>query len=221
MRLSTDHEVLPEASVFADVLGPDLVAPATFGDRTLGFRAIRLPALKVPSGRITASDGYILDAEPFSQIVPVGEHPLLLAIAVIDTDERIAFAKLQFANLSVARWEIATRPGQDPKSLKPDELFGYGVDSGTGCFGDSEAYKLVSKTDSDFSDKMMNESQKVYRHTRDWLSVDTVAGSFAVFSSGYGDGFYASYFGYSPTGALVSLVTDFGLATWAAAPAVA
>lgn len=218
MRLSTAHEILPDASAFADVLGSDLVAPATFGDRTLSFRAVQLPALKVSSGRVTASDGYILDAEPFTRVVPAGEYPLLLAIAVIETDERIAFAKLQFANEPVARWEIATRPGQDPKSIKPDEIFGYGVDSGTGCFSDSEAYKLVSAADRDFSDKMMAESQKVYRHTRDWLSIETIAGSFAVFSSGYGDGFYASYFGYSARVTVVSLVTDFGLAKWAAAP---
>lgn len=221
MRLSTAHNILPDASAFADVLGPDLVAPATLGDRTHSFRAVQLPALKVPSGRVTASDGYILDAVPFTQAIPVGEHPLLLAVAVIETDERIAFAKLQFASDPVARWEIATRPGQDPKSLKPDQIFGYGVDSGTGCFGDSEAYKLVSKAGADFPEKMMAESQKVYRHTRDWLSIETSAGSLAVFSSGYGDGFYASYFGYSATGTLVSLVTDFGLATWAAAPPLA
>src|SRR5262249_32622630 len=137
------------------------------------------------------------------------------------TDERIAFAKLQFADASIARWEIATRPGQDPISLKPDEIFGYGVDSGTGCFADSEAYKLIGKADSEFSKKMMAESQKIYRHTRDWLSVETTAGVFAAFSSGFGDGFYASYFGYSATGAVVSLVTDFGLVKWVAMPASA
>jgi hypothetical protein len=220
MRLSTAHTVLPDASVFADVLGPDLVAPETFGERTLAFRAVQLPALKVPSGRVTASDAYILDAEPFAQVVPVGEHPLLLAMAVIETDERIAFAKLQFADEPAARWEVAAPTGQDPKSLEPGEMFGYGVDSGTGCFGDSKAYRLVSEADDDFSDKMMAESRKVYRHTRAWLSVETTAGSLAVFSSGYGDGFYASYFGYSARGTVVSLVTDFGLVTWAAAPGV-
>ncbi|HZZ42899.1 MAG TPA: DUF4241 domain-containing protein [Tepidisphaeraceae bacterium] len=221
MQLSTSHVILPDASAFADVLGSELVAHETFGDRTLSFRAVQLPALKVPSGRITASDGYILDAKPFAQLVPVGEHRLLLAIAVIETDERIAFAKLQFADAPVTRWEIAVRSGQDPKSLKPGEVFGYGVDSGTGCFGDSEAYKLVSEADGDFPDKMMAESQMVYRHTRDWLSIETTAGSFAVFSSGYGDGFYASYFGYSAAGSVVSLVTDFGLAKWAAASTIA
>lgn len=221
MLLSTAHEVMADASAFVDILGAQLTAPATFGDRTLSFKIVQLPALKVPSGQITASDGYILDAEPFALVVPVGEYPLQLAIAVIGTDERVAFAKLQFANMPVARWEMATRPGQDPKTLKSNEIFGYGVDSGTGCFGDSEAYKLVSEAGSDLADKMMAESQKVYQHTRDWLSIETAVGSMAVFSSGYGDGFYASYFGYSATGDLVALLTDFGLAKWAAVSDVA
>jgi hypothetical protein len=219
MRLSIAHEMLPDASSFTDILGAGLVAPESFGERTLSFRAIRLPPFKVASGRITASDGYILHAEPFTQAMPVGEHRLFLAIALIESDERIAFAKLQFADSPVARWEIATRPGQDPKSLKPDEIFGYGVDSGTGCFGDSEAYRLVSEAGGNLADEMMAESQKVYRHTRDWLSVETTAGSFAVFSSGYGDGFYASYVGYSAASDVVSIITDFGLAKWAATPA--
>src|SRR4051812_1473682 len=117
MRLSTAHEVLPDATVFADMLGPLLMAAATFDDRNLTFRAIRLPALRMPSGRITASDGYILDAEPFTQIVPGGDYPLLLGIAVIGTDERVAFAKLQFGDEPAVRWQIATRPGQDPATL--------------------------------------------------------------------------------------------------------
>lgn len=219
MRLSTAHEMFPDASAFADVLGPRLTAPATSGNRTLTFRAVQLPALRVPSGRVTASDGLMLDAEPFTQVIPVGEHALLLAIAVIDDDERIAFAKLRFKSEPAARWEIATCRGQNPASRKRRELVGYGVDSGSGCFGDSEAYKLVRDAGSDFVDKMIDESQKVYRHTRDWLSIDTGAGSFAMFSSGYGDGLYASYFGLSAKGALVSLVTDFGLVKWAATPA--
>lgn len=219
MRVSTAHRSMRDASSFADILGPDLVAPATFEDRTLSFRAVQLSEFKVTSGKIIASDGYILEAEPFVQVVPVGEHSLFLAIAAIETDERIAFAMLRFAKAPVAHWKIATCVGQDPTSLAPGEIFGYGVDSGTGCFGDSNAYRLVSEAGGEFAEKMMAESRQVYRHTRDWLLVETDAGSFAVFSSGFGDGFYASYWGYSEVHEVVCLVTDFGIAKWAASPA--
>jgi hypothetical protein len=218
MQLSTAHETLPDASPFADILDSELKAPATFGTRVLQFKAIELPPLIVPSGKITASDGYIPDAKPFTQPVPAGDHPLTLAIAVINNDERIAFAQVRFSKTSAMRWSMALVPGQDAAILKPEEIFGYGVDSGTGCFADSKAYEILSSADRGFADRMMGESQKVYRHTRDWLSIQTDSGSIAVFSSGYGDGRYASYFGHSVDGDLVSLVTDFGLAKWAASP---
>ena len=223
MHLSTAHTPLPDASAFADVLGPGLTPRSTFSDdddERLPFRAVALPPLNVPSGRITASDAYILDAEPLTQPVPPGSHPLTLLIAIIHDDERIAFAHVRFAPAPAVRWEMALIPGQTPSELKPGQIFGYGVDSGTGCLADSAAYKLVDAAGQDVANQMMTESRKVYRHTRDWLSVETDAGSFALFSSGCGDGVYPSYFGFSADGRLISLVTDFGLAHWPAHPAL-
>src|SRR6476661_757322 len=111
---------------------------------------------------------------------------------------------------------MALLPGQKPSKLKSGQIFGYGVDSGTGCLADSQAYKLVGAAGQDLADRMMAESQKVYRHTREWLTVDTHAGSMAVFWSGYGDGVYPSFFGFDAHGQLVSLVTNFGVAHWPA-----
>ncbi|HEY1685115.1 MAG TPA: DUF4241 domain-containing protein [Tepidisphaeraceae bacterium] len=213
MKISTEHEQLPDASDFAEILAPDLSAHATFNDRTLHFKAICLPKLKLRSGQIIASDPYILNGIPFTTRVPIGDHRLTLAIALINTDERIAFAQVRFSTGLVTRWSMALVAGQDVSTLKPNYIFGYGVDSGTGCFADSEAYAEVTDASAeDLSDRMMDESQKVYRHTRDWLTVETAKGSMALFSSGYGDGLYASYFGYSEKDELISLVTDFGLA---------
>jgi Protein of unknown function (DUF4241) len=35
-----------------------------------------------------------------------------------------------------------------------------------------------------------------------------------IFSSGFGDGYYASYFGYDGEGELVALMTDFLVVDW-------
>lgn len=215
MQLSTQHEFLPDASAFSDVLGPELKAPSAIDEAVLTFRVVRLPDLKLPSGRIAASDGFIpVGAKPFTQATLPGVYPLLLAIAVIGDDERIGFAKLQLADQPATRWEMALVSGQDPASLKPLEVFGYPVDSGTGCLGDIDALKLLGSTNEDFSNNMLDEFQKSYRHTRGWLSVDSSRGSVALFSSGFGDGVYPSYFGYSAKGELVSLITDFGVVKW-------
>jgi len=39
-----------------------------------------------------------------------------------------------------------------------------------------------------------------------------------MFSSGFGDGFYASYFGLDASGEVVALVTDFAVVDWDARP---
>jgi hypothetical protein len=218
MHLSTAHESLPDASALSDILSPELTAISHYDGGTLRFEAIGLPPIRVSSGRITASDGYIWDNDPFTQGVPIGNHPLTLGIALINEDQRIAFAQIRFSPGPAVRWSMGLVPGQDASSLEPDSIFGYGVDSGTGSLGDSKAYELVSGSGIELANRMMEESRKVYRHTRDWLTIETPAGSMAIFSSGYGDGLYASYFGHSVDGEVVSLVADFGIAKWAGNP---
>ena len=55
-----------------------------------------------------------------------------------DGDERVAAALVRFADHEPASWDLALVPGQDPRILGPDEVFGYGVDSGTGSFTSPE-----------------------------------------------------------------------------------
>ncbi len=46
---------------------------------------------------------------------------------------------IKFTNEQAIEWELATRAGQETKQLKEDEFFGYGVNTGMGCFMDVEA----------------------------------------------------------------------------------
>lgn len=46
---------------------------------------------------------------------------------------------IKFTNEQAIEWELATRAGQELNQLKEDELFGYGVNTGMGCFMDAEA----------------------------------------------------------------------------------
>lgn len=56
---------------------------------------------------------------------------------------RNTFAVIKFTNEQAIEWEIATRAGQELKQLKEDELFGYGVNMGMGCFMDAEAARTM------------------------------------------------------------------------------
>jgi Protein of unknown function (DUF4241) len=188
-----------------------------FPDRVTRVESYELGVLAVPTGRLVACDPFTGGRSAFSQQSPKGHFPVHLLIAHYEgPDERIAAATLRFSTGIPDQWEMAVSPGQDPSTLGPDEFFGYGVDSGTGSFMDSEAADRLdvrmSQVES-YADTIIERMETTYKHTRSWalIDLDDDGGlEVALFSSGLGDGMYASYWGWSK-GELVCLVTDFGL----------
>jgi hypothetical protein len=213
--IKTDHRKLADAGAFADILGDDLTAKVE--DKEIAFACYSIGPLRLPSGRVVACDGFIWEGLPFERTLPPGEYPVLVAVARLGDDERIAFARIQCTDAKVVRWAMATCPGQDATSLKKDEIFGYGVDSGIGAFMALEAIGNLEKMGSSpelFTSRLIDEMEKTYRSTRDWARIETKSGNGVLFSSGYGDGFYASYFGFDAQGQISALVTDFGIIDW-------
>lgn len=150
------------------------------------------------------------------QLAP-GRYPVILNVATFDTDQRVAYAALKIAEGKVQHWEMAHVPGQDLSSLEADELFCYGVDSGTGCFMDVLAAQALRKkmdADEHYFETLIAELDKTYVDTWSWANVemdpDTHANLIA-FSSGWGDGCYASYFGFDDAHNALILITDFGV----------
>jgi hypothetical protein len=214
-NLSSASTKMADASSFADALGPD--CKLTFDDKPADAHVYRLPDLWLPTGEIVAADGFIMQRQPFTRRVRPGRYPITIAIAAFATDERIAFAQIRFSGHSVARWEMALIAGQDVSTLQAGYFFGYPVDSGTGCFADPQAVELIndaSDPDMTFFNEVSTEMDKVYRHTRSWVHIETPKGSAALFSSGFGDGMYPSYFGLDETMEPVVLLTDFCVSNW-------
>jgi hypothetical protein len=213
-KLTAKRMKMENTSAFADVLGP---GPFTMPDgKAVTFDVYLLGQLSLPSGRIVAADGFIMfDAKPFSRSVKPGSYPVTVAVALLGNDQRIAFAQIRFSEQRVAKWEMAVKPGQDPAKLEAGETCGYGVDSGTGSFADPGAQDVLSARSSrSLVKQAMTEMKKVREPTRDWVLIDTPNGSAALFSSGWGDGGYASYFGLNERGEAVALVTDFEVMNW-------
>ncbi|MGN7470618.1 DUF4241 domain-containing protein [Brevibacillus sp. SAFN-007a] len=188
--------------------------------------------LQVPTGKIVANDPFVLfETEPFTETFPTGSFPVQLAIAQVtpleatgeteaerEPDERVALARIVFADKPVASWKMAVWENSDVTQLAADEFFGYGVDAGTGAFMDEMACKrLESRMEQDetFAEALMEEMDQTYKHTRSWLVKEMGNGcNVAMFSSGWGDGSYASYIGYDADGQIVRLLTDFYLVDW-------
>ena len=214
-QFSSASTKMPDALCFADLLGPE--CKLTFDNKPAEAHVYRLPDVWLLTGEIVASDGFIMEQPPFTRRVRPGRYPVTIAIAAYGTDERIAFAQMRFSDCPAIVWEAALIEGQDVSTLEPGYFFGYPVDSGTGSFADPQAAKLIKRAsdpEMKFFDEVSAEMIKSYRHTRSWVHIETPKGSAALFSSGYGDGMYPSYFGLDDAMEPVALVTDFCVSKW-------
>lgn len=184
--------------------------------------------LAVPSGKIITSDPFFaFDAEPFSKIVEPGSYPVSISIYKIEENHfRIGKASMKFSEDAVVKWELATTNAiskEEIESLDEDEYYGFPVDGGLGCFIDYETNKeynrWVDEFESNFYDDVLEEQFKAFSGNHkysteygDWtnLVVNKESGlNIVMFTSGWGDGFYPTYWGIGKDGKPKQLVIDF------------
>jgi len=199
------------------------------GRQTIKIKTYPIGNLSLPTGNLLACDLLIVPDERYSfkKRLNPGRYPVIISVAEMrpSGDKRIACAKLSINERKTARWEIATINTIDTRGEAGRNTFG--VDSGTSCFIDTKAaaalaplvWKKGFKKDrfEEFCDQVLAEMKM---HTFDrhgltsWanMQIDHKNGvNVIVFASGWGDGAYASYWGYDAMGELTSLVTDFAL----------
>lgn len=187
---------------------------------TFTVKRVSIGKLNILSGKIVACDPFMISDYDlaFHQEIPNGVYEVDLIIAKNDVDdERVAMAIANFSSLTPERWILATRGNQKLDELPEGRIYGYGVDSGTGSFLDLESAKTLVHnfmTNDKYFDELNDNFGKNYIHTRSWVIYEADPEkklNVAMFSSGYGDGFYPSYWGYASDNSVVCLVTDFGV----------
>lgn len=161
------------------------------------------------------------DTLPLADTIPPGYYPVILSVAEsTNGDQRVAYALLRLSEQPAVRWEMAVPQGRTLGSLQPGHIYGYPVDAGTGCFMDADVARALVTPKAptiagrDASDELLDLLNKTYVHTWSWanLVMDHSTGANVIaFSSGWGDGFYPSYWGYDAADQRVALVTDFGM----------
>ena len=171
----------------------------------------QLVVLKVPTGRIFVADPLTTSFEsagaPLAGTTATGEVPVEVALAHFEGgDTRVACARLRFdeARRPAVRWQVARFEGQEPPG--PDKVVGYGVDTAMGCFFDQAAQAHV---DEPTRQAWLDAADANAVETWTWHTVALGAANVAMFSTGWGDGFYLSYWGFDAADRLVELVTDF------------
>jgi hypothetical protein len=193
---------------------------------------VRVPFKVIDGGKITITTGEIVASDPFTSIdfpafaqkVPVGSHPIRFAHPMMhgEAGGRVAFARVDFTQKPVASWKMAIKANNDPATLEPGYIFGYPVDAGTGAFFDRQAALdiLTQLEQGKLADDYYNdwisdgEAAGAKRGISFYLDVPVGPCNVIMFTSGWGDGFYASYFGYDAEGQVASLLTDFQVLDW-------
>lgn len=189
-----------------------------------GLRPLELPGLWLPTGRVVACDPLAYsNPQPFTRACPPGRYPVFLHL--LPTEGRIAYAELRLTPAAVVRWEMAVTAQQDPTTLAADEIFGYPVSAGLGCFMDATTVALLDQHDADLQAQLGDNYVSYFDdYVDDELYSDQAHAGYehcllrpyadqennvAVFQSGYGDGFYATYVGLDAAGQPVKFVTEF------------
>lgn len=193
------------------------------------LREQELGKIKLPTGKIVANDPLIAEeTEPFTICVTPGEYPVMLYVNHSDGDQRVAFAEIRFLEDMPVRFAPALVEGQDLEELEEDEVFCYGVDTGTGCFMDEQTSQKLMRIFESFDENalpesfdegsifpelpelgdMLDESYVDTYMTANYVLPGTEL-NIVAFSSGYGDGAYPSYWGYDASGNICCLITDF------------
>lgn len=190
---------------------------AKINESTVGLYGVNIGKLKLTTERLVACDPLHIDEYgiPFTQAFPTGQFPVQLAIAKLDLQEMIAFARIKFSEEPVVRWELALQKGQEPLPVGGKEIHGFSVDAGVVIFIDDAAVKgldpsIVIETDG----IIFKEMAKHYRNSWRFGLHNFGPYNLVAFTTGSGDGTYASYVGFDAKGNVAMLLTDFGLFEW-------
>ncbi|MET9345175.1 DUF4241 domain-containing protein [Streptomyces termitum] len=186
---------------------------ATKDRRDVTFEVRELGEVGLPTGRLVACDPivHLCDdderPEPFAAEVPPGRYRVQIARAsfTYPYDHTVnAAARLLVRDAPVARWEPArVACGTAPEDGSP----GYGVDAGLGCFLDAAAHHAFPGTDDE--EGVIWEVLDGPGSPDAFLAEGEDGHTIAVFSSGWGDGLYATWVGYDADGGAACFVTDF------------
>lgn len=179
--------------------------------------------INLPSGKLVACDPLITaDMKPFTVNFPIGEF--LVYVHKERESGCIAYVEIVFATKPAVNWEMALTEGQRLKDLDKNEVFGYPVESGMGCFMDVETQAALNKLEADLYEKKGDDFQGIYEEffhmhffhskgAQDQYAFlkpqNNVDGTIFAFEAGYGEGFYASYIGFDEEGNVVKIITEF------------
>jgi hypothetical protein len=194
-----------------------------------------LSEVVLPTGHVVACDPFSIfpGTAAFEVTAPPGTYPMRAWVATVqggdaEQQKRVVALQLVIANEPTERWEMALTEDQDLESLSGEQFYGHSVDGGTSTLADLVAAQALSAWEWDqIEDAFFPGSRPrlprllsapkpaslpapppVPGARTVVVDKDTGANIVAV-ESGWGDGAYPSFVGYSRNGRVTCFATDF------------
>ncbi len=193
-----------------------LVAPIDFGDVTTvkticGVRLTysEFPFLQLSDRRAVLFDAYSASNKykPFDIDCGAIAFPFCLT-CMTDDGERVAYCGLRFSEQRAVEWKTLC----DKSALGRLAVDGYAaavpITSGVCCLSDVSTYEMYL---SHIRDEVHPLDGLIVLNGQTHTEVNVCGKKLAVFSTGWGDGQYNCYVGYSADGAVSAVIVDFDM----------
>lgn len=198
------------------------------------FENITISTMTVTDGNIIVADPFtgIYNGIPsYTQKLPTGQYDVNACIARKDDDVRIAAVEVIVSDKEPDSFSMALNGSESPEELAElaeDEYFGFPVDAGLASIFDKTS--LVAYMDfenkwyehnpdknlyddffSELFEKSYINSPNTQREGGDYIDFVIPGTEYHIpmFASGFGDGYYPVFFGYSDDGEICRIVILF------------
>jgi hypothetical protein len=199
-----------------------------FDKKTKYLSSYYLGDLVIISGEVVACDPLVFpETKPLITNIFPKNYPVILSLASHSLEvfsqnnpsyKTVICAMIRFKEREAIRWELIANSHNEMTISKENQYYGYPVDSGIGCFMDTQAAKIIidssynsdtyEETISCQLDNLLDINNKEFMFAN--LLLDENSGlNVIAFSSGFGDGIYPTYLGFDNEGKIVNMVTQF------------
>jgi hypothetical protein len=171
--------------------------------------------LNLVTGKIVATDPILMyDDESYSERIAPGTYPVYVYVGKTENRNRqTVLAELRVNDNTPVKWEMALYKGESSKGFAQDEFMGYEVENGLGCFMDEHVMEILDVMDEDELEQYEKKVKESVRKSGDScadVEIDEKTKSnIIIFTSGWNDGVFPTYYGFDKNNKLARLVTDF------------